>query len=55
MKILALLALLCKVSAIANEGDSCLSNDECDSSERLKCGFYNDYKESGDYLYAKCI
>ena len=38
-----------------NEGEYCLSNEECEESAALKCGFYNDYKDTGRYLKAECV
>jgi len=56
MKALALMALLGHIRAAdwGNEGEFCLSNAECDAAAGLKCGFYNDYKDTGRYLKALC-
>ena len=38
-----------------NEDDYCLANSECDADAGLKCGFYNDYQDTGDFLIVKCV
>ena len=52
------MALLgCAIAATdqGNEGEACLVNEECDETAGLKCGFYNDYKDTGVNLAAQCI
>ena len=55
MKVLTLMALLGYIRAETdwgNEGQFCLSNEECDAATGLRCGFYKDYKDTGRHVMA---